>query len=77
MTSSTQSTTRSRPALLLGVLLCAGLASACGLKGDLYLEDRDAAETAAPAVPAGASEETDRDAEDEDADGPADATQGG
>lgn len=77
MTSKNPSIFAGRLCGLLALVLSLGLGSGCGLKGDLYLEDRKASTGSAPALPDVDDQDSDREAGDEDSDGPADATQGG
>lgn len=77
ITSNNQSISAGRLCGLLAALMCLGLGSGCGLKGDLYLEDRNAPAGSAPALPDVDDQDSNREAGDEDSDGPADATQGG
>lgn len=77
MTSTSQRTFAARLCRLSAVLLCLALAGGCGLKGDLYLDDRAAPEGSAPALPDVDDQDSTREAGEEDSDGPADAVQGG
>ena len=77
MTSTSQRTFTGRLCTLSAVLLCLALASGCGLKGDLYLEERTAPEGSAPVLPDVDDQDSNREAVEEDSDGPADAVQGG